>query len=139
MGRELDRARAALMGVLVEMPGDLKANLADWERVLRIKPRPSQSVGERNARILAKLSPIRSHSIESYLDFIERTVGVRVTIKFKPLLKAGFRSGARCYGTKWLSVILVTGLPHEKQQLALELLKPYLQSHTILILRKSND
>lgn len=139
MGRELDRVRAALMATLAEMPGDLRANLTDWERVLRIKPRPSQSDGERNARILAKLSPIRSHSIESYLDFIERTIGVRVTIEFRPLLKARFRSGARCYGTKWLSVIIVTGLPHEKQQLALELLKPYLQSHTVLILRKSDD
>lgn len=139
LGFEFDRARAALIGTLAEMPGELRANLSDWERVLRIKPQPGQSVEERNSRILAKLSPIRSHSLESYLAFIERTVGHRPKIIFMPLMKSGFRSGARCYGTQWLSVIIVVGLPHEKQQLAGELLRPYLQSHTILILRRSDD
>lgn len=139
LGAEFDRARAALIGVLAEMPGNLEANLDDWERVLRINPRPGHSVEERNARILAKLSPLRSHSLGSYLAFIERTVGHRPAIAFMPLMKSGFRSGARCYGTKWLSVIIVVGLPLEKQQLAGELLRPYLQSHTILIMRSHDD
>lgn len=136
LGKEFFRVDSALKRSLNETPGQLEDNIEDWERVLGIEALSHDSRAVRNARIVAKLSPIDGHSIRDYQNFVERITGVRPYVSFHAVLKSGFFSGQRCFGKQWLFVVFLDGIPPAKIGLVEELLLPYKQSHSVLLLNK---
>lgn len=84
-------------------PGSALELLADWERVAGLPDNclpVTGSVNERQRRVLAKITSIGGQS-RSYFIELAATLGVSIDIdEFRPM-RAGFRTGDRCYGAEW--------------------------------------